>query len=171
MPLAQWTVVVSALLGWSDLEIQPSRGDHRTSAYQRALAATDRPSERTHETLRRYDLEREYRRDVNAALAHLQKYAQRRPEAELVYALAELSFLEGRHLDRWRKAQAIDRFLDAASYAYDYLFEPNPVLAAGRGASDPRFRLACDIYNAGVERLIRAAQSRGQIQLQNGEAI
>ena len=173
MPLAQWTVVVSALLGWSDIEIQPSRGDHRTSAYQRALAAIDRPSERTHETLRRYDLEREYRRDVNAALLHLQKYAQRRPEAELVYALAELSFLEGRHLDRWRRPQAIDRFLDATSYAHDYLFDPNPVLAAGRGPSDPRFRLACDIYNAGVERLIRAAQTKGQITLQdqNGETI
>src|SRR5262249_26789937 len=52
-------------------------------------------------------------------------------------------------------------------------FDSNPVLAAGRGPSDPRFLLACDIYNAGVERLIRAAQIRGQIQLldQNGESI
>src|SRR5579883_2211058 len=175
MPLAQWTLVVSALLGWSDLEIQPSRANPRTSAYQRALAAIERPSERTHETLKRYDLAGEYRWDAKQALLHLKKYAQRRPEAELVYALAELSFLEGRHLERHplahRRAQAIDRFLDAASYASDYLFDPNPVLAAGRGATDPRFRLACDIYSAGVERLIRAAQTKGYIELQNGEAI
>ena len=61
--------------------------------------------------------------------------------------------------------------LDAAAYAYDYLFDDDPVLAEGRGPSDPRFRLAMEIYNAGVDRLIRAAQTKGQIQPQNGEAI
>ena len=69
------------------------------------------------------------------------------------------------------QAEAIDRFLDAAAYAHDYLFGNEPELADGRGRSDPRFRLACEIYNAGVERLIRAAMTKGQIQLQNGEAI
>ncbi len=54
---------------------------------------------------------------------------------------------------------------------YDYLFDTDPVLAAGRGQADPRFRTACEIYNAGVERLIRAAQTKGQIQPQNGEVI
>ena len=92
-------------------------------------------------------------------------------EAELVYALAELSWIEAKRLDHWRKPQAIDRFLDAAAYAYDYLFDDDPVLAEGRGPSDPRFRLAMEIYNAGVDRLIRAAQTKGQIQPQNGEAI
>ena len=47
--------------------------------------------------------------------------------------------------------------LDASAYAYDYLFDQDPVLAEGRGLSDPRFRLAMEIYNAGVDRLIRAA--------------
>jgi len=170
MPVAQWTVLVSALLGWSDITIQPSRGDRAASILQRSLAG-DRPSERTLETLRRYDLEREYRRDVNTALLHLEKQAQRREEAELVYALAELSWIEAKRLDYRRKPQAIDRFLDAAAYAHDYLFDDDPVLAEGRGPSDPRFRLACEIYNAGVDRLIRAAQTKGQIQPQNGDVI
>ena len=99
MPLAQLTVLVTALLGWSDITIQPNRGD-RSSPFHRSVAGIDRPSERTVETLRRYDLEREYRRDVNSALLRIEKFAQRRAEAELVYALAELSWIEGKRLDR-----------------------------------------------------------------------
>ena len=57
---------------------------------------------------------------------------------------------------------AIDRYVDAVAYAYDFLFDPE--LAAGRQPSDPRFRLACDLYNGGLDRLIRAAQSNGQIK-------
>jgi hypothetical protein len=171
MPLAQLTVLVSALVGWSDITIQPSRGDHAAFAFQRSVASIDRPSERTLETLRRYDLDKEYRRDVSACLLHLEKFAQKRTEAELVYALAELSWIEAKRLDHRRKPQAIDRYLDAAAYAHDYLFDDDPVLAEGRGPSDPRFRLAMEFYNAGVDRLIRAAQTKGQIQPQNGEAI
>jgi pimeloyl-ACP methyl ester carboxylesterase len=169
MALAQLTVVVAAVVGWSDITIQPSRGERASSSFQRSLAGIDRPSERTLETLKRYDLEREYRRDVNGALLRLEKIARRQPEAELVYALAELSWVDAKKLDRWRKPQAIDRFLDAAAYAHDYLFDAE--VAKGRGPGDPRFRLACDIYNAGVDRLIRAAQLKGEIPLQNGEAI
>ena len=108
---------------------------------------------------------------MNNTLLRIEKFAQKRPEAELVYALAELSWIEGRRLDRWRKPQALDRYLDAAAYSYDFLFETNPVLAEGRGPSDPRYRQAMEIYNAGLDQLIRAARTKGQIQPQNGEEI
>jgi pimeloyl-ACP methyl ester carboxylesterase len=170
MPLAQLTVVLSAFLGWSDITIQPSKGE-RVSPFHRGVAGIDRPSERTLETLKRYDLEREYHRDVNSALLRIEKFAQQRAEAELVYALAELSWIEGKRLDRWRKPQALDRFLDASAYAHDFLFDPDPVLAEGRGPSDPHYRLAMEIYNASVDRLIRAAMTKGQIQPQNGQVI
>ena len=168
MALAQLTVMVSALLGLSDIQIQPSRGERATASY-RSVANLDRPTERTVETLKRYDLEREYRRDVDNTLLRIEKFAQKRPEAELVYALAELSWIEGRRLDRRRKAQALDRYLDAAAYSYDFLFDPD--LAEGRGPSDPRYRQAMEIYNAGLDHLIRAAMTRGQIQPQNGQDI
>jgi hypothetical protein len=169
MPLAQLTVIVSVVCGWSDITIQPSRSDRAGSSFQRSLAGFDRPSERTLETLKRYELAREYRHDVGKTLLRLEKLARKDPQAELVYALAELSWIDGKRLDRWRRPQAIDRFLDAAAYAHDYLFDPE--LIDGRGPSDPRFRLACDIYNAGVDRLIRAAEIKGEIPLQNGETI
>jgi hypothetical protein len=165
MATAHVVVLVSALLGWSDITIQASRGDRGFSAFQRSVAGIDRPSERTLETLKRYDLKWPRReKDVNNILLSLEKIARRQPDAELVYALAELSWVDGLKQDRWRSAQAIDRFLDAVGYAHDYLFDPE--LAAGRGPSDPRFRLACEIYNAGLERLIRAAQSKDPIDPQ-----
>ena len=170
MPLVPLTVMVSALLGWSDIQIQPSRGDRATASY-RSVASLDRPTERTVETLRRYNLEREYRRDVNSALMRIEKFAQQRAEPELVYALAELSWIEGKRLDRWRKPQALDRYLDAAAYAWDFLFADDAVLAEGRRPADPRYREAMELYNAGLDQLIRAAMTQGQIQPQNGEAI
>ncbi|MDR3633875.1 MAG: hypothetical protein P4L84_08725 [Isosphaeraceae bacterium] len=164
MTLVQLTIIASALVGWSDITVSPSRGDHGRTSAQHSLASLDRPSERTYETLRRYDLERRYRKDVDTTLAKLEKFAQERMEPDVVYALAELSWLEGRRLDRWRKAAAIDHYLDAAAYAFDYLFDGDPLLVSGRNPSDPRFRIACELYNDSVERLIRAAQSDRRIE-------
>jgi pimeloyl-ACP methyl ester carboxylesterase len=164
MATAHAVVLVSALLGWSDITIQASRSDRGFSAFQRSVAGIDRASDRTLETLRRYDLERSYRRNVNNTLLSLEKLARKQPDVELVYALAELSWVDGLRQDRWRKAQAIDRFLDAVGYAHDYLFDPG--LASGRRPSDPRYRQACEIYNAGLERIIRAAQSKDPIDPQ-----
>jgi pimeloyl-ACP methyl ester carboxylesterase len=161
MMIAHLTVLLPTLLGWSDITVQPSRSDRSHTSFQRSLAGLDRPSERTLETLRRYDVERRYRKDVDGALATLENIARANPNPELVYALAELSWVEGKRLDRWRKPAAIDRFLDSVAYAYDFLYDPR--LAEGRQPSDPRFRLACDLYNGGLDRLIRAAQSNGQI--------
>ncbi|MFO0910738.1 MAG: hypothetical protein U0794_20720 [Isosphaeraceae bacterium] len=161
MILAHLTILVAASLGWSDITVQPSRADRSISSFQRSLAGLDRPSERTMDTLKRYDVEKRYRKDVEGTLDLLERTVRANPEPDLVYALAELSWVEGRRLDRWRKADAIDRFLDAVAYSFDYLFDRE--LAAGRQPSDPRFRLACDIYNGGLDRLIRAAQSGGQI--------
>ena len=162
MILAHLTVVVSTVLGWQDtITVQPSRGDRTHASFQRTLATLDRPGERTLETLKRHDIERRYRRDVEGAIASLEKVARVNPDSDVVYALAELSWIEGNRLDRWRKPGAIDKYVDSVAYAYDFLFDPD--LAPGRQPSDPRFRQACDLYNGGLDRLIRAAQSDGQI--------
>jgi pimeloyl-ACP methyl ester carboxylesterase len=162
MMLAQWPIVLS-LLAFSDVTVSPARTDHGNTSFHRSLSTLDRPSERTLETLRRYDLEPRYRRDAPGVLMQLEKTARATPESDLVYALAELSWIEGKRLDYKRKGDALDRYVDAVAYAYDYLFAPE--LAAWRHPSDPRFRLACDLYNGGLDRLIRAAQSsNGRIE-------
>jgi pimeloyl-ACP methyl ester carboxylesterase len=159
MILAQLTIVVSSLLGWQDISVQPSRGRSH-SAYQRNVAQLDRPSERTIETLRRYDLEKEYRRDVNVTLATLERRARANPDAEIVYAIAEISWVEGRRLDSWRKAAAIDRYVDAVAYAFDLLLDPE---VPKPQPADPRYRSAMELYNGGLERLIRATRLDRQI--------
>jgi pimeloyl-ACP methyl ester carboxylesterase len=159
MILAHLTLFAASILGWSDITVQPSRSDRTHASFQRSLSSLEKPSERTLETLKRYDLERRYSRDVTGALASLEKAARANPDVELVYALAELSWVEGRRLERWRKAAAIDRFMDTLAYAHDFLFDPR--LADGRQPSDPRYRLACDLYNGSLDRLIRAAGAKG----------
>jgi len=156
MILAHWPIVL-ALLGFSDVSVAPARADRVNSSFQRSLAALDRPSERTLETLRRYDLEGRYRRDVPGVLMSLEKSAKANLDADLVYALAEISWIEGRRLDHKHRGEALDRYIDAVAYAWDFLFAPE--LANARQPSDPRFRLAIDLYNGGLDRLIRAAQS------------
>ncbi|AMV39591.1 esterase/lipase family protein [Planctomyces sp. SH-PL62] len=173
MSIAHLVLTASTLLGWSDITIQAARGDRGLTAFQQSVAGIDRPSPRTLETLRRYDLEKRYRKDVEHTLLSLEKLARAQPSAEIVYALAELSWLDGCKNDRWRKAVAVGRYQDAVAYAYDYLFDPE--LAGGRAPADPRYRLACEIYNAGLERIIRAAQSKnpidpqGKIKLKAGD--
>ncbi|HEV3167236.1 MAG TPA: hypothetical protein VGZ22_24720 [Isosphaeraceae bacterium] len=166
MHLAHCALLAAALVGWSDISIQPARHDRAHSSWQQSIGALDWPSERTMETLRRYsgatNLERRYRHDVDGTLAFLEKSARTSPEPDLVYALAEISWIEGRRLDRRRRPAAVDRYLDAVAYAYDFLFDPD--LAEGRQPSDPRYRLACDLYNGALDRLIRAAKTKGPIE-------
>lgn len=156
MILAHWPIVLAAL-GFGDVTVSPARSDRANTSFYRDLATLDRPTERTAETLRRYDLESRYRRDPAGVIGSLESEARRTPEGELVYALAELSWLEAKRLDHRRRGEALDRYVDAVAYAYEFLFAPE--LADGRQPSDPRFQLARSLYNGGLDQLIRAALS------------
>ena len=151
--------IVLALLGWpADVTVSPSKGD-RALSFQKSLAGLDRPSDRTTETLKRYALDVKYRRDPADVIARLDLQARAAPEPDIVYALAELCWVESKRLERRHKGESIDRTLDVLSYAHDYLFGPE--LAHARQPSDPRYRLACDLYNGSLDRLLREAQSNG----------
>jgi pimeloyl-ACP methyl ester carboxylesterase len=154
MMLVHWPIVLS-LLAYADVTVAPARSDRANTSFYRDLAALDRPTERTNETLRRYDLESRYRRDTSGAIGSLEGEARRAPDSELVYALAELSWLEAKRLDHRRRGEALDRYVDAVAYAYEFLFAPE--LADGRQPSDPRFQLARSLYNGGLDHLLRAA--------------
>jgi pimeloyl-ACP methyl ester carboxylesterase len=162
-------VLASALLLASDgIAVHPAKPNAPLAAWRANLAALDKPSDRTHETLSRLDLDSKYRQDPEGAIALLERAARKAPSADLVYALAELSWVEGQHIenrrpfDRKRNAAAAERYIDTVAYAWDYLFDPE--ISAGRHPSDPRFRLACDLYNASLDRLIHAAAAKGPIQ-------
>jgi hypothetical protein len=68
-----------------------------------------------------------------------------RGDADLLFALAELSFLHG------QAATKPDYYLAAAVYAYAFLF-PDDTGGAAPGRFDPRVRLAADLYNWALTR-------------------
>jgi pimeloyl-ACP methyl ester carboxylesterase len=151
-----------SMLGWADVSVAPSRSGVANAPWYASLSALTSPSERTLDTLRRYDLDRVYRKDPAGALLRLENHARATPLGELVFALAELSWIEAKKEDRWRRPAALDYYLDAVSYAYDFLFDPE--LAAGRDPSDPRFRQAMNLYNGGLDQIIRAARAKGPVE-------
>ena len=77
----------------------------------------------------------------------------------VLFALSELAF---------RRAQETGKrpyFLAAAIYAYAALFPDNPKLRLS--AFDPRLRIACEIYNRGLERAFASAD-RSRADLHSG---
>ena len=167
MNCALISLVAASVLGSSDIIVQPSKGDRTLAAWQHSVATLDKPSDRTVETLKRYDLEVRYRRDAEGALSSLERVARQGPEPELVYALAELSWIEGKRAEGRRfngkKGRgALDHYVDTVAYAYDYLLDPD--LASGRRTVDPRYRLACELYNGALDRLLRAAKAQDKLQ-------
>ncbi len=148
-----------------DIAVRPARADQPNTLWSRSVHGLDKPGDRTIETLKRFDLADRYRQDPEVALRQLEVHARRGPDPDLVYALAELSYVEGkkgeakRILTRRPRVSPLDRYLDAVAYAHDFLFDP--ALAAGRSPTDPRFRLAMDLYNGALDRLIRAARANG----------
>lgn len=168
MNVAVW-LIMAASLGFVDLNFQATKPDR--SALARSAVLFERPSERTMDTLTRQGLNKRYKSDPSRTISSLERTVLgQKDDADLVYALAELNMVEGRRIDQSRfqvfnshRDQVLDRYLDALTYSYDYLFSPS--LANTRQPSDPRFRQACEIYNAALERLIRTAVVKGRVPM------
>jgi pimeloyl-ACP methyl ester carboxylesterase len=125
-----------------------------------ALSQSDL-SPRTQQTLRQLDLVNLYRRNGRDAYDRLHRLAVADPQPDLLFALAEVSFQLGRDLEKREDCEAVAFYYLSAGYAYHYLFD-GPEQGDG-GAFDPRFRLACDLYNNGLGKCIRAAQRVGRL--------
>jgi pimeloyl-ACP methyl ester carboxylesterase len=124
-----------------------------------ALSA-DRPSHASQNTLRARGLVTSAKDDPEGALRSLHEIVvSGRGGQEEVFALAELSFLQG---TRTRKPE---HHLAAAVYAWAFLFpgasDPAPA------AFDPRTRVACEIYNQALASAFRV-DGRGKIELRGG---
>ncbi len=107
------------------------------------------PSTATRVVLQRHDLTSAASDDPVKAIRFLNETAKVDERRDLLFALAELSYLHGERLKGSNssddKAHAPDYFLLSSVYAYLYLLgdgkEPPP------SAWDIRFREACDLYN------------------------
>jgi pimeloyl-ACP methyl ester carboxylesterase len=99
--------------------------------------------------LQRYDIRKTYDDDPEKAIRFLTETAVHDDRRDILYALAEISYLYGIKLQGSSsvndQVRAPDSFLLSAVYAYLYLLgdgkQPPPT------AYDFRFREACDLYN------------------------
>ena len=112
-----------------------------------------KPSERTVQLLRVYNLSDDLSGDTSALLKKLQAISDREPAADTVYALSELAFLGAKKAERHDKRAALDLYAASVLHAYDYLFDPR--FAATRNQYDPQYRGACDLYNGALESALR----------------
>lgn len=120
-------------------------------------------SRRTRQLLYRYDLLNEYHRSPETVLKQLDRKIRDNPTPEEVFALSELYYLGAKRTRVRNPERALAFYLGSAAHAYYYLFDP----AVGRpeNAFDPQFRLACDLYNRSLTEIIRLAQKKEEIRL------
>lgn len=120
-------------------------------------------SVRTRRTLRRFDLEDHYHANPTACFAAIRQRVQDRPESDLIYALSELSYVEGKKAERLgRLSEALNHYGVSLTNSYEYLFSND--LSAARNVYDPQFRAVCDLYNESLEDTLRILCSDSHLE-------
>jgi pimeloyl-ACP methyl ester carboxylesterase len=139
----------STPVGVTHVDIQTAYRIHTESAL-----SAEQPSEPSKMVLRRLGMLDRFDAEPDKVLAELHAGLKPTDDDDRLFALAELSFL---HADR-----SHDRayFLASAVYAWALLFPDNAVGTRLR-PSDPRFRLAYDLYNQAVAKGLRMAPGKG----------
>ena len=120
-------------------------------------------SERTWNTLTRFGLDDQYASDPQKCFANIRKTINSNLDPELVYALSELSYVEGKKSERsGNLVDALSHYGVALTNSYDYLFSED--LQTTRNPFDPQFRSACDLYNESLEDTLRILCSEHHIE-------
>jgi len=158
-------MVIAVVLGWCAIALagcSTSRYLTMRDVRENPLAASlqllsqegPKISVRTRRTLRRFDLEDDYQKDPSQCFALIRQRVDERPESDLIYALSELSYVEGKKAERLgRLSEALNHYGVSLTNSYDYLF--NEDLRAARNVYDPQFRAVCDLYNESLEDTLR----------------
>jgi pimeloyl-ACP methyl ester carboxylesterase len=171
---------LAVLAGCSGITVKRADPTGLLDAWRASLVEAGDLSPRTLQTLHQLNLDELYHRRPALAYARLQLLAESDPQPDSLFALAEMSYFLGHDAERWENPHAVAFYYFCAGYAYHYLFPPGEspdkatALAVPEGGSslptrlppntfDPRFRLACDLYNAGLAKCIRAAQRVGRL--------
>jgi len=151
-------------------------GATRTSiriAYRQANASAmeGKASNESRLVLHRFDLEKQFAAHPDEALKFLHEKACQDERRDLLFALAELSYLHACQLERSVKASepkhARDYYLSAVIYSYLYLFGPGHQPPPTK--FDDRFRIACDVYNAGLAKgLCDSERTNAVVLLESG---
>lgn len=111
-------------------------------------------TERSRNALKRFGLLEEYERERGKSVALIRKAIDETHDSELIYALSELAYVEGKRSEQLKDdAAALNFFGIALANSYDYLFSED--LSLERNPYDPQFRRVCEIYNESLEDTLR----------------
>jgi hypothetical protein len=156
--IAPVVLVLSTVLGCSCFrEHQYTRGPETWLSVN--VAGPHRLSPRSRDTLREVDLDRQYDRDPAGARLALEQQFSGQPRRDWAYALAEMSLCAGHQAECGRRLDCAEHYYRSIQYAYAYLFAPE--IVEPLNPFDPRTRLACDLYNESLARLIDWTQRMG----------
>lgn len=125
--------------------------------------ATDMPSQYSSQLLNRLGLAEQFRKDPDSGLAALHAGLAPSGDEDRVFALAELSFLDG------EKRGTREQALAATVYAYAFLFPDG--LGAPPDLLDPRLQIARNIYNRGVGLALASPGERAVILANGAHAL
>jgi pimeloyl-ACP methyl ester carboxylesterase len=121
-----------------------------------------KPTDRTRQLLRRYDLVDTLKRDPKTVLHKLEEQIAAEPTIDATHAYAELTYIQAKKAQvLGRESEALDLYSAAVAHAYLYLFSPQ--FEYQRNAYDPQFRRACDVYNASLEEVLRIMKKQGRL--------
>ncbi len=184
-----WLLVCGLLLpgllllsGCRSIGVKPSELTGLVDSWRASLTGDDSISPRSLQTLRQLSLQELYEKDPVQTFDRLQFKVVEQPTPDLVFTMAELSYQIGQDRERRQNPEAIKYYYFCAGYAYHYLFNrvdgANATINANEApvehqqksyplnCFDPRFRLACELYNTSLGKCIRAAQKVGSLNPQ-----
>ncbi len=121
-----------------------------------------KPTERTMQLLRRYDLDGELKGDRAALLARLEEIQRREPNREHDYAMAELAYITATQSEKFHRSRALEFYGTSLIHAYRYLFAYGDALPIN--PFDPQFRGASDLYNQSLEGALRIVCKDGDVR-------
>jgi pimeloyl-ACP methyl ester carboxylesterase len=151
-------VVCLLCVACADIRVRPFHAPDVFDAARSSRFDPNALSQRSLQTLRRLDLDAVYRRSPDEALAKLHAEALHDPDPDVIFAMAEGHYLRGRAVECKNDCLAVGHYYLCAGYAYHFLFPEKARPVADEDIFDPRYRLACDLYNAGLAKCISAAQ-------------
>jgi pimeloyl-ACP methyl ester carboxylesterase len=122
-----------------------------------------KPTPRTAQLLRRYDLVSLQNKNPEIALVKLQQEVEADPDPDKICSYAELSYLEGKRLEGHGKPKdALDSYATSVAHAYWFLLDPK--LDRFRNPYDPEFRRACDLYNDSLAAAMRIVIKQNKLR-------
>ncbi|HOP77964.1 MAG: alpha/beta hydrolase [Thermogutta sp.] len=164
-----WTVLLTAILAVT-CGCALRHGGHvrpwaKPGLFLRPQMLSQSPTSLTSRTiqfLRQHNLDSSLHEDPRTLLQQVQAVIQKEPQADNVYAYAEISYVLAKRVERSQPRLALDFYGGTVLKAYQYLFDPK--FEDTRNPYDPRFRGACDLYNSALEAALRIVRANESLQ-------